>query len=307
MKKNSKGLVWAAATLVIVLAASGSILANFFWNVEKIKGNGVLKTEERSVRGFSALTASNGLDVFVKNGSVGKVVVETDENLHEIIKTEVSGSTLKIYTTKNITRSEAKKITVYVNQNTLKSIKISSAADLVSDVLMTAKSLDISASSSADFVGEVKVDDLKLSMSSSADIKIKGSATKAKINGSSSGDLDAEGLLVQECTINSSSSSDAKLNIVKALVAHVSSSGEVEVKGRADKAEISVSSGGGFKGYSFKVKECEAKASSGGDIQVYVLDNLDASASSGGDITFKGNPTKVSKNKSSGGSIDQDN
>jgi len=261
-------------------------------------------TRERNVDSFAGLRASNGLDVILVEGEVGNLSVKADENLHDIIKTEVSGGVLKIYTIKNIQKAKAREITVFISSNTLKSIRLSSAADLKSELILTNKNLDLSTSSAAEFKGRVEVENLDLSLSSASEIDIEGTAKDSKISSSSSADLNAENLSIGNCKVTTSSSADVIIKVTTSLVADVSSSGDITVSGQAETANVNVSSGADFAGFDFEVKEYKVRASSGGDAEINVSEKLTASASSGGDITYKGSPGNIDRSRSSGGSID---
>ena len=86
--------------------------ANMF---NSVNGNNNVLTENRSSKAdFTKITISTGLDLYITQGSKNEIVVEADENLHDIIFTEINDGVLKIYSEKNIWRAEAKKIHVTI-------------------------------------------------------------------------------------------------------------------------------------------------------------------------------------------------
>ena len=66
--------------------------------------------------------------MYLTQGSKNKISVEADENLQEIIITEVKEAVLKIYVEKNIWRAKARK--VYVTIETLEAISATSGSDV---------------------------------------------------------------------------------------------------------------------------------------------------------------------------------
>ena len=117
--------------------------------------------------------------------------------------------------------------------------------------------------------------------------------------------------VVTENTINAdvfdahvSSGADARIDVNAETVNSSSSSGaDLRIKGTANYYTAKATSGSSIRAYSLKSKNATVKVNSGANIDVYVTESLDAKASSGGDIDFRGNPKKVDKRKSSGGSI----
>lgn len=57
------------------------------------------------------------MNVYISQGNETKVVVKADENLLDVIRTEVDKNTLKITTTENIRRAASKKVYVTVPEN----------------------------------------------------------------------------------------------------------------------------------------------------------------------------------------------
>ena len=93
---------------------------NFVFN--GVNGNGNVITEQRSTNNFSSIKATEGINVHLKQGNTCNIKVQADENLHDIILTEVNNGELYIHTKKSIGKSSAKKIIVTIkNLNQLKS------------------------------------------------------------------------------------------------------------------------------------------------------------------------------------------
>ena len=101
-----------------------------------------------------------------------------------------------------------------------------------------------------------------------------------------------------------SSGADARIEVNAETVNSSSSSGaDLRIKGNANYYTAKASSGASIRAYDLRSKNANVKVSSGANIDVYVTETLDAKASSGGDIDYRGNPKKIAKRKSSGGSI----
>lgn len=210
-----------------------------------IQGNGNVITDNRTPsENFTKIKVSNGLDLHVSQGNETKVILEADENLHDIIFTEVRDGELRIYAEKNIWRAESRK--VHVKLQTLESIQATSGADVHSEQVISSNKIYLSATSGADIRFEVQATEVRTDATSGADIKISGAAEKHSTNATSGASINA---------------------------------------------------------YHLISKTVNANVSSGADINVYASEAIYANASSGGDIDFRGNPQKIDRNASSGGSI----
>ena len=74
----------------------------------RVNGNRNVITKERKPQdNFTGIQVSTGIDLYIRQGNANSITVEADENLHDIIITEVQNDVLKIYSNKNIWKSKA--------------------------------------------------------------------------------------------------------------------------------------------------------------------------------------------------------
>lgn len=213
--------------------------------INRVTGNRNVTTENRKVNEhFTEIHASNGIDVYITQDDNESITVECDENLQDVIKTEISNGVLKIYSKKNIWRAKSKK--VYVSAKEINTINATSGSDVVSENTINTKVLTISTTSGAD----------------------------AKI-------------LVNATTVNSSATSGSDLKII----------------GKSEYHSSKATSGSSIYAYELESENVIANVTSGADINVNATKSLEAKATSGGDIDYKGNPKKIIKKTTSGGSI----
>ena len=211
----------------------------------RIDGNRNVVTKKRKLNDeFTAVKVSTGIDLYITQGNRTSLTVEADENLHDIIMTEVENGLLKIYSEKNIWRAKARK--VYLTVTTLEELTATSGSDVYTENTITAN-------------------DFKVSVSSGADARIS----------------------VQAGSVTSSASSGSDLKITGESENHMSKA----------------TSGSSINAFGLESKNVTVKVSSGADINVFASESIDAKASSGGDIDYRGNPKKINKKTSSGGSV----
>jgi len=235
-------LITKTFALLFIATVSTSCMID---GITSVSGNRNVNTETRKINDdFTKVEVGQGIQLYITQDDNLSLVVKADENLHNLIETEVRNGVVKITSKRNIRRAKSKKI--YLSAPRIDAIKATSGSDVVTENTLKADIFDVHVSSGAD----------------------------ARI------DINAD-------TINSSSSSGADLRI----------------KGTANYFTAKATSGSSIRAYSLESKNATVKVNSGADIDVFAVESLTAKASSGGDIDYKGNPKRLDKKKSSGGSI----
>lgn len=238
MKRNVIGII---GLLLILLLGS---CINIFQN--SITGNGNVVSEMRQVPSFNEIKASAGLNVYVQFGEErSEIEVVADENLLEVIKTEVSKGELKIYTRHNIRKSKSKDIFIYAGR--IDGLDVSSAASIIGENILDSDDLDLDASSAGELHLEVDCSMIEIDISSSAEATLTGHAIRLDAELSSAASLDARDLQVEECEIDVSSAADASINVTKVLEANASSAGNIRFTGNPAERKINTSSAGSVR------------------------------------------------------------
>jgi hypothetical protein len=226
---------------ILVLLVLGSS-ACYFGPNETIYGSGNVVTEERNIDDFTGLKVSSGIDVVIRQGNEISLELEADDNLHEVIITEVEGDVLRVYTRKNIRKARSKK--VYLVYEELNSIRISSAGDVEGENVLEADDLDIDLSSAGDLSLEVDAERITCDISSSGDARLSGSTRVLEASLSSAGDLHAYELKAEEVDVRCSSAGDARVYASKEFNMRSSSAGSIYYKGDGRVANSHTSSAG---------------------------------------------------------------
>lgn len=208
-----------------------------------VNGNGDVVKKERPAERFTGIRVSTGIDVYLKQADKESIVVEADENLHEYIKTDVDGNVLNIYADANIRDAERKR--VYVTMKDIRSVKTSSAGDVLGETPVKTDELELSASSAGNINLEVYAKRIEADISSSGDITLSGSADILDARLSSAGDLNSYELEVREADVSASSAGDADVNVSEKLTARASSAGDVNYRGNPKYIDAHSSSAGG--------------------------------------------------------------
>ena len=222
-------LVKILITLVLALFLSSCVFDVNFGDGKK--GNGVVVDESRNVTDeFTAVYASEGLDVFVTQDEEFSITVEADENIIDLIGTDIRDGRLKIHAIENIGRATKN---IYVTLPDVKVLETSSGADLVSKGMIQADRIELEASSGSDLHVEVTANEVVAETSSGADIKVSGTAEMLYADASSGSDIRARDLLTKRCNADASSGADISVNVSESLVADASSGADISYTGEA--------------------------------------------------------------------------
>jgi hypothetical protein len=197
-----------------------------------ITGNGNVVEETRDISGFTGVHLSSGVDVLLSEGEEFEVRVEADENLLDVIETELKGDVLVVGTGHvNIRKAKAKR--VHVTLPRLETLKVTSAGDCDGQTPFHCGDLKLSISSAGDLLLDVEADRIDLDISSSGDARLSGKAGVFNVSLSSAGDLHAFDLVAAKVDVDVSSAGDARVNATEEISMSASSAGDIYYMGDA--------------------------------------------------------------------------
>ncbi len=213
-----------------------------------IKGNKNVIIKTRNLNNdFSKISASEGLEVILSQNNENSIKVQADENLHQYIITEVIDETLKLHTSDQLGKAEAKKI--YVNFKTISDINSSSGASIKSLNEINANKISIKATSGSKQNIYVASENLYCSSSSGASINLKGKSNIINATSSSGSSINAIELLSSSCKINTSSGASIKVYCSSEINSTASSGSNIKFDGNPKKISINKSSGARISNY----------------------------------------------------------
>lgn len=222
-------------TLLSLLFMSCNFDVNFG---NGINGTGNVNSVERTLDGgFTAIKVSHGLDLYITQSDAVKLTVQADENLHELIKTEIENGTLKIYAEENIGNAEAKKIKLsFVN---ISKIKSTSGSDVFSTNTIVADNLELNSTSGSDMELDLDVETLDCKSTSGSQLNLKGKVNSLTAEATSGSDIEAQDLLAYSSRVKATSGAGITINTKKELYAKASSGGDIVYYGNPEKVNKS--------------------------------------------------------------------
>lgn len=218
----------ALALLITIFFSSCAFDINFG---NGKNGNGNVVTDSREITNeFTIVSASEGLDVYVTQADDFNIKVEADDNVIDLISTDIKDGKLRIHTIENIGRATKK---IYVSLPEITALNSSSGSDLIAQNLITGDKIELNASSGSDLNVKIKAYEIDADASSGADIKVSGETNILHTNASSGADIKAKNLLAKICYADASSGSDITVNVSESLTADASSGADISYSGNA--------------------------------------------------------------------------
>lgn len=209
----------------------------------RVSGNRNVVTKQRKANDdFTGIKVSTGIDLYLSQGNKNKITVEADENLHDIIITEVVDGVLKVYSEKSIWRAKARK--VYVTVKKLNSIKATSGSDVYGEDIIKTDEISIYATSGADIRITVDAISVETNSTSGSDIKISGKSKNHASSATSGASIDAYHLKSKNVIAKATSGADINIYASEKLDAKATSGGDIDFKGNPTKVNKRSSSGG---------------------------------------------------------------
>ena len=191
---------------------------------KKIKGSGNLETEKRDVSGFKSIDVGGVFKVEVVAQQDFDVEVEADDNLLPLIKTEVSGGTLKIEKEKRF--STKNHITIRISAPEIESISHSGASQVS--------------------LSNVENEKLMIDSSGASNITVSGTTKRLVLDISGASGVDAFGLSAEKVTVDGSGASNARVKVSEQLSVDLSGASRVKYKGSPSKISKDTSGASGI-------------------------------------------------------------
>ncbi|MBE0641987.1 MAG: DUF2807 domain-containing protein, partial [Bacteroidales bacterium] len=190
-------------------------------------GNGGVVAQERQLPAFTTVVVEGTAEIILSQGPQQKVVVETDAELQESVKTTVKDARLTISAArmKNVT-----KLGISITASQLEGLIASGATEVKGEGIIRADNLRIEGSGASDITLVLEVSNLNVNLSGASTLVLRGQAQTIDANISGAGDLKAGELLGNSATLKTSGASSAMVNITELVNADVSGVSELKLK-----------------------------------------------------------------------------
>ncbi|TNF42763.1 MAG: DUF2807 domain-containing protein [Bacteroidetes bacterium] len=207
-----------------------------------IEGNGKVVEETRDLRDFDKISVTRGMNVYISQGPVQKVVVKADENLLEVIETSVSDGTLKVSCNRGIRKAVSNKVLVTVPDIDL--VKATAGSNVFAEDTLNVKVLEIRSTAGSNVKLILKSEELNVSAVAGSNIFLNGTSESFTAKANSGSNIKAGDMRAITCDLKASSGANIWINAQKELSAGVSSGANVFYYGNPEATNIEKSSGG---------------------------------------------------------------
>lgn len=207
------------------------VSTNSFAQKNKIKGNGTITTENRTVSNFDKIAISGSFNVTLIKGKEGPISIEASENLMEVIETEVTDGLLKVKFKKGWNIRTYKKINITITFEDISGLSMSGSGSVTSSDEVIANDLAIKVSGSGSLKLNVFTDTLDTTISGSGNVKLNGETNVLTCTISGSGNVNAADLKASITNAKVSGSGNIKVTALKEIHAKTSGSGTIYYSG----------------------------------------------------------------------------
>ncbi|MBC3540735.1 head GIN domain-containing protein [Rufibacter sediminis] len=181
-----------------------------------VQGNGIIKTEARSVSAFKGLRVSGGFEVVLTQGATPSLKLEAEENILPLIESRVENGIL-VVKTKNNSIKNAKRLKAYVTVRDLQTLELAGGIKLTSTNAITGSTLKLDFAGGINATMVVQVKQLEAELAGGTKVTLSGSAPKVRLDLAGATNLKALDLKTDYLSIDAAGASNAEVNVAKEL------------------------------------------------------------------------------------------
>jgi hypothetical protein len=207
---------------IISLAACIALVAGCHW--VGVRGNGNIKTDQRTVSAFANIDASGAFIIEWQNGAPA-LSITTDENLLPYIDSHVSGDTLHLHTREQIWPTHG--IKAVISSPTRSGAKTSGAVRLTANQLAGPR--------------------FALESTGAARVTLDGGVDELLADMTGASELKANGLQTKTVEISTTGAADAELAVSEILKVAITGAGKVSYSGNPKTIEKHISGAGSIR------------------------------------------------------------
>ncbi len=217
---------------VLMLTGCGPIIIG--GNGKTITPSNTIITEERTVSGFTGIDFSTFGRVVLTQGDTESLTIKGSDNIVPLVKTTVSGGTLKISMNEDVNVTGINNdnvLTFTITVKNLNNLTASGAGKITMDTLTTTN-LDIAMSGAGQvMLSNLTAESLNVNLSGVGDVEIGGQVITAEIDISGAGPVNAPSLKIGTADVTISGLGSATLWVTDWLTGTISGAGNVSYYG----------------------------------------------------------------------------
>ena len=209
---------------ILIVLLTGCVVLVVGCHLPGIRGNGQIKTEERSIAAFVNLDGGGAFEIEWQNGSPA-VRITTDENLLRYVETNVSGDTLHLRTREHVWPTHGIKVVI--------SSPTRSGGKMRGAIKLTVKQL-----SGPIFALEAK---------GASQVSLDGSVDRLLVDMTGASQLAAAGLQAKTAEISTTGAGDAEVAVTDTLKVVITGAGKVTYSGNPPTIKKQITGAGSIR------------------------------------------------------------
>ena len=207
---------------IVFLAGCVVLAAGCRW--VGIRGNGHIKTDQRTISSFANIDAGGAFQIEWKSGAPA-LSITTDENLLPYIDNQISRETLHLHTREQIWPTRG--IKVVISTPTRTGARISGAVKLTANQLSDPR--------------------FALKSTGAAEVTLEGNIDELLANMTGASELHAGGLQTKTTEISTTGAADAEIAVSETLKVAITGAGKVSYSGSPKTIEKHISGAGSIR------------------------------------------------------------
>ena len=221
---------WISLIVLLSFATTPILNAQKWWG-GGVDGKGPRVERDLQLDDFDGIRLTLSADVYLTPGRSQSVRVSAQQNIIDLLKTDVDGGVWKISTEENI--DDHSKIKIYITVPEMTYVKLSGSGNIYTEGTFdnSGEEVEIGISGSGNLEFNTNARSIEAGISGSGDIELDGSTDDINVGISGSGDIDAMGMTARNAQIRISGSGNAKVHATQGLNVRVSGSGDVYYRG----------------------------------------------------------------------------
>ncbi|MCS3802004.1 head GIN domain-containing protein [Niastella sp. OAS944] len=236
--KKITGIVLA----IVILGASCMM------DGHRVKGNGNLTTQSKSISDINGVELHTSFDVILSEGSPSNVKITAEENIIPYIDLQEENGVLNIRTKDNTWLRTHKGVKIYVTAPSFSRVANTGSGDITAETRISNDSrITINSTGSGNVKLDVDAPEVEASISGSGDVKLSGETKQFHGKCTGSGDIRAMDLRAEEANVRSSGSGDIDVFSSVKVTSSISGSGDIRYKGGAQVVSSSKSGSGDLR------------------------------------------------------------
>ena len=239
---NRLGKYLSIVTVLVLMAILGS--CRHGWG-KRVRGNGNIKTEDRSVGNFKNVEVGGSIDVYVSQGSPASVKLEGDENVIRYVEVNQEGDRLIVKNKDGFDLLPSGQMKIYVTAPVYNKIEVSGASDIIGQgKISNPEDLELGVSGAGDIKMELDAPRVRADISGTGSIHLKGETKETEFSLSGVGSAHCYDLLSENTRVDISGTGSADVYASVGLDAQVSGLGSIHYKGNPTNVKQNVSGAG---------------------------------------------------------------